>query len=78
MLFECEKSCLTFIFFLDRAAFFRAQIEERRTSRMASWFSSGDLDVLVAVSSIGVYLVEPREGVRYCVPIGSNPFSIKP
>jgi hypothetical protein len=32
---------------------------------MASWFSSGDLDILVAVSSAGVYLIEPREGVFY-------------
>lgn len=46
-----------------RAAFFCGQIEERRTSRMASWFSSGDLEIQVAVSSVGVYLIEPHEGV---------------
>ena len=54
---------VTFCYCKCRAAFFHGQIEERRNSRMASWFSSGDLDILVAVSSAGVYLIEPREGV---------------
>ncbi|XP_046441277.1 putative FERM domain-containing protein FRMD8P1 [Daphnia pulex] len=44
------------------AAFFCGQIEERRTSRMSSWFTSGDLEIQVAVSSVGVYLIEPHEG----------------
>ena len=48
---------------LTRAAFFRGQIEERCTSRIASWFSRGDLEIVIAVSSIGVYLIEPKEGV---------------
>ena len=51
------------IFFAIRAAFFCGQIEERRTSRMTSWFGSGDLEIQVAVSSVGVYLIEPHEGV---------------
>jgi len=45
------------------AAFFRGQIEERCTSRIASWFSRGDLEIIIAVSSTGVYLIELKEGV---------------
>lgn len=55
---------LIFLFFIKRAAFFRGQIEERRTSRMSSWFSPGDLEILIAISCVGVYLIEPHEGVR--------------
>ena len=51
------------LFYTIRAAFFCGQIEERRTSRMSSWFTSGDLEIQVAVSSVGVYLIEPHEGV---------------
>lgn len=58
-------NCVATSYCFSSAAFFHGQIEERRNSRMASWFSSGDLDILVAVSSAGVYLIEPREGVFY-------------
>ena len=47
------------------AAFFRGQIEERRNTRAAFLLSSGDLDIMIAVSSAGVYLIQPREGVFF-------------
>lgn len=61
---------LLFVSFPYSAAFFHAQIEERRTSRMSYWFNPGDLQVLVAISCVGVYLIEPREGVRIYSSIG--------
>ncbi len=52
---------ITFVF--DRATFFRGQIEERLSSRLSSWLVRNDLEILVAVSCTGIYLIEPHEGV---------------
>lgn len=60
--FQCQQLIHLFCYFV-RAAFFCGQIEERRTSHMSSWFTAGDLEIQVAVSSVGVYLVEQHEGV---------------
>jgi hypothetical protein len=48
---------------LFRATFFRGQIEERLSSRLSSWLVRNDLEILVAVSCTGIYLIEPHEGV---------------
>ena len=58
--------CLTGRFhFRCRATFFRGQIEERISSRLSSWLARSDLDVFVAVSCTGIYLIEPHKGVRW-------------
>jgi len=44
------------------ATFFRGQIEERLSSRLSSWLVRNDLEILVAVSCTGIYLIEPHEG----------------
>lgn len=51
--------------FRCRATFFRGQIEERISSRLSSWLARSDLDVFVAVSCTGIYLIEPHKGVRW-------------